>query len=88
MYRSAANNVYIAHTSWDWGEFFKGKGRRGCVENREDEANVYGNVLSTATEIKVINWLNHSDTTLCHLGYLLDSLCQYLTLPLATHARH
>ncbi len=91
-YRLVANNMYIAHASWDWdwdwGESSKGKGGRGCVENREDEANVYGDIPSTATEIKAIDWLNHSDTTLCHLIHLSDSLCQYLTLPSATRARH
>jgi hypothetical protein len=55
----------------------KEKGRRGFVENRDDEVNVYGDVPSTATKIKAIDWLNHSDTTLCHLIHLSDSLCQY-----------
>jgi hypothetical protein len=88
--REQANNVYIAQASWDWGESSKGKGRRGCVEveNREDEVNVYGDIPSTATKIKAIDWLNHSDTTLCHLIHLSESLCQYLTLPSATCARH
>jgi len=88
MYRSAVNNLYVAHAAWDWGECSKGKGRRGCVENGEDEVNVYGDVPPTAAEKKAIDWLNHSDTTLCHLIHLSDSLCQYLTLPSATRARH
>ncbi|KAL3775798.1 hypothetical protein ACHAW5_002294 [Stephanodiscus triporus] len=88
LYRSAVTNVYVAHAAWDWGESSKGKGRRGCVENKEDMVNVYGDVPPTAAEVKPIDWLNHSDTTLCHLIHLSDSLCQYLTLPSATRARH
>ncbi|KAL3762573.1 hypothetical protein ACHAW5_003111 [Stephanodiscus triporus] len=87
-YRSAANSVYIANASWDWGRCHEGKGRRGCIENREDEANVYGDAPSTATDENAIDWLNHSDSTLCHLIHLSDSLCQYLTLPTATRVRH
>jgi hypothetical protein len=59
-----------------------------CFENKEDEVNVYGDVPQTATIKKAIDWLNHSDTTLCHLIHLSDSLCQYLTLPSATCAHH
>jgi hypothetical protein len=87
-YRSAVNNVYVAHAAWDWGESSKGKGRRGCEENVDDESNVYSRVVPTATGKKSIDWLNHSDTTLCHLIHLSDSLFQYLTLPSATRARH
>ncbi|KAL7543316.1 hypothetical protein ACHAXR_012643 [Thalassiosira sp. AJA248-18] len=42
MYRSSVYNVYVAHSSWDWSVCSKGKGRRGCVENEEDEVAVYG----------------------------------------------
>ncbi|KAL7462202.1 hypothetical protein ACHAXS_002598, partial [Conticribra weissflogii] len=35
-YKSAVYNLYVAHASWDWGECWKNKGRRGCVENLED----------------------------------------------------
>ncbi|KAL3826940.1 hypothetical protein ACHAXA_006020 [Cyclostephanos tholiformis] len=88
-YRSAVNNLYVAHAAWDWGECSKGRGRRGCEENGEDEADVYGrSAPTTTTGKKNIDWLNHSDATLCHLIHLSDSLFQYLTLPSATRARH
>mmetsp|Transcript_2108 Transcript_2108/g.4444 ORF Transcript_2108/g.4444 Transcript_2108/m.4444 type:complete len:517 (-) Transcript_2108:872-2422(-) len=35
-YKSAVYNLYVAHVSWDWGECWKNKGRRGCLENMED----------------------------------------------------
>jgi len=92
MYRSAVYNLYVAHSSWDWSVSSKGKGRRGCVENEEDEMAVYGNNTSSSTihnkQAKDIDWLNHSDTTLCHLIHMSDSLYKYLTLPTATRARH
>jgi hypothetical protein len=85
-YRSAVNNLYVAHSAWDWGECNKGKGRRGCIESNDDLTTVYGGD-STNTP-RHIDWMNHSDTTLCHLIHLSDSLCEYLTLPSATRVRH
>lgn len=102
VYRSAVYNLYVAHSSWDWSVSAKGKGRRGCMENEEDEIAIYGkqqhtesttssNVADRRNEqqkSKRIDWINHSDATLCHLIHLSDSLYQYLTLPTATRARH
>jgi hypothetical protein len=130
-FRAAIINLYIAHASWDWTEYSKGKGRRGCVEHEEekeecidDDNDTINNVekktknvdldktnidndsndqtksthstsslppkssSSSSTNPKPIDWLDHSDTTLRHLIHLSDSLCQYLTLPTATRARH
>lgn len=85
-YRSAVNNLYVAHSAWDWGECNKGKGRRGCVECNDDLTTVYGGDHTNTT--RHIDWMDHSDTTLCHLIHLSDSLCEYLTLPSATRVRH
>jgi hypothetical protein len=115
-YRAAILNLYVAHASWDWTEYSKGKGRRGCVEHEEEEGEkcierdnikeVKKNgdntdndahdqtkqqsprAKSASSTPKPIDWLDHSDTTLRHLIHLSDSLCQYLTLPTATRARH
>ncbi len=131
-FRAAIINLYIAHASWDWTEYSKGKGRRGCVEHEEEdeeeeeeciEDNDDGNIDNVEKKTKnvdldktnididsndqtkrqsshstssppksrnpkPIDWLDHSDTTLRHLIHLSDSLCQYLTLPTATRARH
>lgn len=122
-YRAAIINMYIAHASWDWTEYAKGKGRRGCVEHEEggrcddDDNNkdkeetktekvddlsnsshdqmkqqspcpVSSTSKSSPAVPKPIDWLDHSDNTLRHLIHLSDSLCQYLTLPTATRARH
>ena len=91
IYRSGMYNLYVAHCSWNWSVCSKGQGRRGCVENSEDEAAIYGDQSTSFDEsrkAKSIDWLNHSDTTLCHLIHLSDSLHQYLTLPCASRARH
>ncbi|KAL3757851.1 hypothetical protein ACHAWU_004175 [Discostella pseudostelligera] len=115
-YRAAIINLYVAHASWDWTEYSKGKGRRGCVEHEEEQRQcIDGNNIqevkkngddtdndaheqmkqqsprstsTTSSTPKPIDWLDHSDTTLRHLIHLSDSLCQYLTLPTATRARH
>jgi hypothetical protein len=90
-FRSASYNLYVAHASWDWGECNKGKGRRGCIENSDDMINVYGESSSNGINLdekKAIDWTNHSDETLRQLINLSDSLCQYLTLPTSTRARH
>lgn len=58
------------------------------MENNEDETAVYGASASTPKQEKYIDWLDHSDTTLCSLVHLCDTLYKYLTLPTATRARH
>lgn len=61
------------------------------MEEDDDVVAVYGNNASSPTSnkrAKNIDWLNHSDTSLCHLVHLSDSLYKYLTLPTATRARH
>ncbi|KAL7521862.1 hypothetical protein ACHAWX_006550 [Stephanocyclus meneghinianus] len=87
-FRSAVYNLYVAHASWDWGECNKGKGRRGCLENDEDMATVYGKDYKNAEGKKQIDFMQHSETTIRQLIQLSDALYQYLTLPTATRARH
>ena len=96
-YRSAVYQLYVAHSSWDWGSCHKNEGRRGCVENINDEISVYGTIAtggdgvnsSTVTKVtKSIDFINHSETVLCHLINLSDSLYSYLTLPDSSRARH
>lgn len=85
----STHSLYVAHSSWDWSACHKNKGRRGCLEDTEDEVAVYGNdTIPAGKKQKSIDFLAHSDTTLCHLIHLSDSLYKYLTLPNATRARH
>jgi len=90
-YRSAVYNLYVAHSSWDWGSCHKNEGRRGCVESINDEISVYGTIATGGDDVKItksIDFINHSETVLCHLIHLSDSLYSYLTLPDSSRARH
>ena len=93
-YRSAVYNLYVAHSSWDWGSCNKNEGKRGCVENINDEISVYGSIATGGDDInsskatKSIDFINHSETVLCNLINLSDSLYSYLTLPDSSRARH
>jgi hypothetical protein len=96
-YRSAMYHVYMAQASWDWGECYKNKGRRGCVENADDLRSVHevkkggdggSSEGDTAASQKPIDWLNHADNLLCQLIHLSDSLSQYLALPTASRTHH
>ncbi|KAL3796255.1 hypothetical protein HJC23_008575 [Cyclotella cryptica] len=87
-FRSAVYNLYVAHASWDWGQCHKGQGRKGCFENEEDMAAVYGKDYKNGEGKKKIDFMQHSETTLRQLIHLSDGLYQYLTLPTATLAKH
>lgn len=91
-YRSALYHVYMAHASWDWGECFKKKGRRGCVENVEDLKHVQQEEVKDDDELpptpKPIDWLNHADNLLSQLIHLSDSMSQYLALPISSRTHH
>jgi len=79
-YRSAVYNLYVAHSSWDWGSCHKNEGRRGCVENINDEISVYGTIATGGDDVKItksVDFANHSETVLCHLIHLSDSLYSY-----------
>ena len=65
-YRSAVYNLYVAHSTWDWAECWKGKGRRGCVENWEDEMDAYAAVtddVGGAAGSKNVDDNNHENNS-------------------------
>eukprot|EP00956_Cyclotella_meneghiniana_P012371 scaffold17601_cov57-Cyclotella_meneghiniana.AAC.1 len=87
-FRSSAYNLYLGHATWDWSQAHKNKGRRGCVECKEDLAAVYGD--ETKNDVvngdRPIDFMQHSETLLRQLIQLSDALYVYLTLPSATRA--
>lgn len=98
-YRSALYHLYMAQSSWDWGECDKKGGRRTCVENtdvlkslqkaeevKDGTGRSEGDTMSLPKQ--PIDWLNHADNLLCQLIHLSDSLSQYLALPTASRTHH